>query len=368
MNRLSVLLIAILVLLAGCSSVTDTPTPSDTATPTATPTTTPTSTPDASTELAPGIAREGITNPVALLSAHQRELLADGFVVDQTIASTYDGSPSNRLVMRTTVGPGGELAVQNATSTGFDYDGNESVITNALWLNTTHQVSRHVESGTTTYQIGERLYPPEALVWFGSVQRDIQFAASEYEVTGVEQRDGTRYVSLAVSHDRVGNDDEDDAFGTLLVDDRGVIHRATMNVTYEEGTVYRTTYTVVDLGVSEPEPPAWLDAVPPSAALDVGLDVYEFDEWSVELVHLHGDAVPAGSIVGVVSNGTLYETTLEEPFGDDRRYLWVGDDGTLHATTNAPSPDVAARLDTEVTITVTAPDGGELFSTSVGRR
>lgn len=365
MNRLPTLLVVALVLLAGCSSFTDGPS-TDSPTPSPTPTATPT--PDAGGELAPGITDDGIVNPVALMSAHQRELLADGFVVNQTVVTTYDGAVGNRLLIRTTAGPGGELASQNAISTGADFNGTQIVTRNDIWFNTTTRVSKRVEAGETTYQVRERFTPPESLVWFGSVQRDIQFAADEYEVTNVERRDGVRFVSLSVTQDRVGNDGVDDAVGTLLVDERGVIHRAEMNVSYDAGTVYSTTYTVSEFGDVEPTPPAWLDAVPASAALDVGLDVFDFDESSIELVHTHGDAVPAGSIVTIVSNETLYESTLDEPFGDGSRYLWVGTDGTLRATATPPATDDTRSLDTVVTVTVRAPDGGKLFTTSIGRR
>ncbi|WP_254840873.1 hypothetical protein [Natronomonas marina] len=370
MRTLQTLLVVSLVLLAGCSfgaPATDdqTPTTTSTPTPTSATTSTPTATPGTGTELAPGITREGITNPVALMNAHQRVLLEDGFAVDQRVVTTYEGTVESRLALRTVVGPGGEVAFRNGTSTAADANGTEVVTSNDIWLNTTAQVSRHFEGGEVTYDVHERLSPPESLVWFGTVQRDIQFAADAYEVTAVERRDGVRFVTLAVSYDRVGNDGVDDAVGTLLVDERGVIHRAEMNVSYDEGTVYSTTYEVIELG-AEPEPPDWLDGVPPSAALDVGLDIFEFDASSIELVHTHGDAAPAGSLVTVVSNGTLYETTLEAPFGDGSRYLWVDADGRLRATAERPADD-ARPLDTEVTVTVRAPDGGVLFSTSIGR-
>lgn len=357
MNRRPTLLVAILVLLAGCTAFTPAP---------ATDTPTPTPTPAFTGELAPGITGDGIVNPVALLGAHQRELLDGGFVTEQTVVSTYQGEVSNRLTMRTAVGPAGELASQTGTSRATNDDGTESVITNDVWLNTTAQITRHVEEETTTYQVFPRLTPPESLVWFGTVQGDIQFAADEYAVTAVEHRDGVRFVTLEVSYDRVGGDGVDDAFGRILVDERGVIHHATMNVSYDEGTVYRTTYDVVALGAA-PSPPAWLDDVPASAALNVGLDVFNVTETSVELVHTYGDAVPAGSVVTVETDGTRYETTLADPFDEGARYLWLDADGTLRATATPPAPGEAQALATEVIVTVRAPDGGELFSLGVGR-
>ncbi|MFC7229879.1 hypothetical protein N0B31_20940 [Salinirubellus salinus] len=392
MNRWLTLLVVGAVLLAGCSfdaggptsptptptatgtptetpHPTATPTPSPPATPTPTSSPTPTPTPAApGAQLAPGITDDGIENPVALLNAHQRELLAEGFVVEQTITSTYAGEPSNRLVLTTTVGPGGEVAFQNATATGYDSGGNESVITSQVWLNQSTMLSYRVEAGEPSYQVRDRTYPPEWFVWFGSLQRDIQFAADEYEVTDVERVDGVRVVTLEASIDRVANDGVDDTIGLLRVDERGVIRHAETNVTYEEGTTYRTVYDVAELGVAPPAPPAWVDDVPPSASLQLELDIFEFDERGVELVHLYGDSVPANSTVTLTSNGTTYEKTLDEPFGDGSRYLWVDDEGTLRATATPPDEGTVQPLGREVTVTVRAPDGLRLFELSVGRR
>lgn len=370
MRRLLPLVLVVVVSVAGCSSFpagpTETPTPESTPTPTETVTPTPT-TPAEPAELAPGVTEDGIVNPVALLRAHQSRLLDEGYTLNQTVVTTYDGSESNRLVVETVSGPGGELGYQNGTSYAVDSDGNESVVRNQMWLNTTTMVTRHVEDGRTTYRVRPRSYPPEALIWFGGLQTQIQLGGDRYVVDSVETRDGVRVVTLTASIDRVGGDGIDDTISTLTVDETGVIRNAVVDVTYEEGTNYRTNYTIERLGVEAPTPPAWLDTVPPSAALDIGLDVFEFDDQSIQLVHTHGDAVPEGSTVTVVSNGTTYLTTLGESFADGERYLWVGTDGSLRATADRPADDSTRPLDTEVTVVVRAPDGGELFSTSIGR-
>jgi hypothetical protein len=257
---------------------------------------------------------------------------------------------------------------QNATSTGYDFEGNESVIHSEVWMNQTTMLSYRVERGEESYEVRDRVYPPEWFVWFGSIQRDIQFGASEYEVTNVTRVDGMRIVTLEASIDRVGNDGVDDTTGLIRVDERGVIRYAETNVTYEEGTTYTTTYDVVELGVDPPAQPAWADDIPPSASLQLELDIHEFDATSVELVHLYGDAVPAGSTVTLVSNDTTYETTLDESFGDDARHLWVDTDGTLRVTVDEPESSEVQPLAREVSVTVRAPDGQRLFELSVGRR
>lgn len=172
----------------------------------------------------------------------------------------------------------------------------------------------------------------------------------------------------AATIDHVSADGVDDTASALLIDERGIIHLATVNVSYGEGVRHGTNYTVVRAGTKSPDPPAWLANVLPSAVLDGGLDVFNFDRTSVEHVHTLGDAVPAGSIVTVVSNRTLHETALEKPFAESECYLWLLADGTLRATADRPDPGGTRTLNTEVTVTVHAPDGGELFSSSVGPR
>lgn len=187
-------------------------------------------------------------------------------------------------------------------------------------------------------------------------------------MTNVTERDGRRLVTLSASIDRVAGDGVDDTTATLRVDESCVIRDAETEVSYGGGNVYRTAYRVVQLGDVTPERPAWVDAVPPSAALQVGLDVSEFDATSIQLVRTYGDAVPAGSTVTVVSNGTRYETTLTDEFGDGERHLWIDSNSRLRVTQARPSSADVRTLGQEVTVTVRAPDGGELFSTSIGRQ
>lgn len=367
----TVALVAILVVLAGCTGIgpgttTPTTTPPTTAAPTTT-TAVPT-TPGSNDSLAPGVTVAGIVNPVALMNAHQRALLADGFVLNQTVVVTEGGRVETRTTVRTASGPDGEVGLQTGTAWSVDPDGNASTILNDVWMNTATMVSRHVEAGTATYRIQPRLFPPEALVWFSGLQADIQSSAADYVVTGGEGRNGLRLTTLEATLDRVGNDGVPDTNSTLVVDGNGVIREATMSVRYGEATTYTTTYRVEALGTAAPSPPDWVATVPPSAALQVGLDVFEFDGSAVRLVHTYGDAVPKNSTVELTSNGTTYRATLAAPFGSGERYLWIDSDGRLRVTTERPVAAEPRPLARVIAVTVTAPDGGELYATSVGRR
>ncbi|WP_267643543.1 hypothetical protein [Haloarchaeobius amylolyticus] len=315
-------------------------------------------------ELAPGVTEAGLDNPIRLLEAHQRALLTDGFVVQQTTTVAHDGVEEVRLTQTTTAGPGGEIVRQTARSTGYDADGTEIVTDVDLWLNQTTRVLRHVEAGETTFDVGERVTLPGDMVWSGGLQREVQTAATAYRVTTGPDADTVR---LEAALDRVGSDGETDTTVTLAVDDSGVIRSAETVVEYGDGTAYRTTYTVERLGVTAPERPDWVDEVPASAALELGLDLESFDDSTVTLVHTHGDAVPAGSTVTLESGGVVYETTLVEPFRGGTLTLWVDGDGELRVAPEGAGSDATTAFGDELSVTVRAPDGGELFSTSVGR-
>jgi hypothetical protein len=79
-------------------------------------TTSETTTQEQSTEsLAPGVTTAGLVNPIALQSAHQQVLLADGFVANTTYENLANGTVQYRTHQQTIAGPGGEQAIQRAT-------------------------------------------------------------------------------------------------------------------------------------------------------------------------------------------------------------------------------------------------------------
>lgn len=332
---------------------------------TATPTQT--ETPPAEAELAPGVTREGLVNPVRLVTAHERALVDQGYVLTESVTSRNNGTVSNRLALQTQAGPEGTLALMNATSVYRDGNDTEQIITNDVWLNATTMVSRHVEGGQPDYEVRPRPYSAEAFLWFGGLQQDILYNARSFELTNDTTVDGVRMLTLRATVDQVGRDGVPDTNITLHVTGDGVVTYATRNTSYGGGDTYHRVYNVTRLVAESPDRPAWVETIPPSSSLVLELDIFSFDETSIELVHLYGDAVPTGSTITVSGNGSTYETTLEEPFANGQRNLWLDTNGSLHATAAQPSPGEARILPEAVTVTVTAPDGGVLFQSSVGR-
>lgn len=374
--RTLALFVTFAVVLAGCAGQVDTPTPAGTASPsppadaptstpdpTATPTSDSTATPLPTGELAPGLTDAGVENPVTLASAHQRALLADGAVVETTVEMYYESTVAERSTFRNVVGPGGERALQTGGSVRAD---GTDPITGEMWLNETTAVTRRVEENRTEYTLRERVDTPESLVWGSVAQRELQFVANDLAVTGVSDRDGLRRVHLAATLDRVGNDGTNDTEVTAVVDERGVVRELVVDVRYGEGDRWRMTYRVVRVGDVRPTPPDWLDSVPPSASLQLTLDIERFEDTYVELAHVHGDAVPEGSTVTLVSDGTVAETRLDEPFGSGSVFLSVTPEGSL-TVGDTPPRESAVELGYRVSVAVTAPDCSELFETTIGR-
>jgi len=387
MNRVSAIVVVSLVVLAGCSSFlggpatssptptvtpagTATPTPTvqpsptitQTATPELTPTATPTATPDE--DLAPGVTAEGIVNPVALLSAHQGTLLADGFVVNVTYENVANDTVQWRTTQHTVAGPGGERARQRSTAG----EPGVPVTAQEIWHNTTHTTVRTTNDNTSDYTVRDRLTPPESLVWPGPVLRLVQDDADAFEVTAVEQRDGTRFVTLSATVDRVGGDGTADTTATLVVDERGTVHSLEATTNYGGGDDWRVTYTVEQVGGVAPEPPAWLADVPSSASLVVHLFTDMGPEGVVQLDHTGGDAVPADTFVTVLGNGTLYEAQLDEPLQPgETLYVYVAPDtGELRLTTTEPAAGEYDPVPAEFTVRVVTPDGVVLHEESLG--
>jgi hypothetical protein len=393
MRPLPALLVAAIVLLAGCSGLfpggpaeteaptptagDETPTRTTTTTPTARPTTTvaptptttrsPTTTepPGNDTEpLAPGVTGEGIVNPIALLSAHQRELLADGFVANVTYENVGNGTVQWRTTQRTIAGPGGERAVLSGTAG----ESNAIITTQDVWLNATHATLRRIEDDETAYTVEDRLTPPEALVMPGPILSLVQTYRSEYAVTNVETRDGRRYVTLSATIDRVGGDETADTEATMLVDERGVVHSIDATTNYGGGDDWHVTYAVERIGGVDPDPPSWLAEVPRNASVSADLFTGMGPEGVLTIDHNGGDPVPAGTHVTILQNGALYEARLEEPLRPgDTLYVYLdAATGELQVGTTEPAGDEYEPLAREFTVRVFTGDGVELLEESLG--
>ncbi|WP_255197171.1 hypothetical protein [Halorarius litoreus] len=357
MHRPLTLLVALLVLLAGCAALT----PGGTDTPTVTPTTTPTGTPLPDGLLAPGVNETGIENVTALFAAHQRELTASGFVTESVSRVTYEGTTTDRVAWTVTVVPGGDRVRTHTVE--YREDGTE--IVGDIWSNATHDITRRDEAGDVSYTVRPRFITDDTVVWSGSAAHVQLYATAElFEVASVDTRDGLRYVTLAMVSDQTGEDGVPDAQVTAVVDQRGRIHSVESRVQYGEDTTWTTSYRVSQIGDADPQPPAWLDRVPPNAALFLQLDAGITPNGVVVIEHLGGDPVPAGTRIVVTVDDTTYETAFRDEFEEGHvRYAAIVD-GDLTLSTQEPKDGftpLPSGRDVIVRIVVVTEGGVELF-------
>jgi hypothetical protein len=361
MNRVLSVVVASFVLLAGCSGVV--PGGTDTPTPTSTSVDTPTPTPLPSGYLAPGITDAGIENVTALFTAHQRELTRRGFVTESRSQVTSQGTTTDRVAWTVTVAPGGEYA---RTST-VEYREDGTTVEGDIWSNATHDVTRRDEAGDVSYTVRPRFVTDDTVVWSGSAVHVLLYSTAElFAVESVDTRDGLRYVTLSFEGDRVGQDGVPDSQATVVVDERGRIHAFESQTQYGEDTTYTTTHRLVQLGDTDPQPPAWLDAVPPSAALFLQLNAGITPEGVVVVEHVGGDTVPAGTAVRVTVDDETYEATFEGTLDEGQTRYAAIVDGALELSTREPSEftPLPSGREVVVRIVVVTTDGVELFDES----
>jgi hypothetical protein len=361
MHRPLTLLVALVVLLAGCASLTPGGTDTPTASPVGTPTETPAGTPLPDGALAPGITADGIENVTALFAAHQRELTATGFATESTVRTTYEGTTTDRVTWTVTVAPGGDRVRTHAV----EYREDGTRIVGDIWSNATHDVTRRDEAGDVSYTVRPRFITDDTIVWSGSAAHvQLYSAADLFEVESVDTRDGLRYVTLSMTGDRLGEDGVPDSQATAVVDERGRIHSVESRVQYGEETTWATSYRVTQFGDTDPQPPAWLDRVPKNAALFLQLNAGITPNGVVVVEHIGGDAVPAGTRVLVTVDGTTYETSFRGAFEEGHTRYAAIVDGELDLSTREPKDGftpLPSGRDVIVRIVVVTEDGVELF-------
>jgi hypothetical protein len=177
MREAPALALAILLVLSGCGALGG-----------STPTTSPTPAPGTTADAVPGVSDGRLTDAGALLSAHEAALVETGFESDFRVNATerfqgevFDASHRQRTIAE----PGGDEYVfraTQATGTRFDTWGNRSV-----------SVTRGQSGETTRTQVGR---PTGTDVLTNRAGLGSFLTATEFEVDGVEERNGRTLVTL----------------------------------------------------------------------------------------------------------------------------------------------------------------------------
>jgi hypothetical protein len=262
-RTLGMILLAVLVVFAGCGGVLGGDDGSDTVetfTPAAVPTDEPTPTPVP--QLAPGLTGEGIENASALVIAHTSVLQNQSF----TMTTNATGLASNSsVIVRSTstlrAGPVGEGIYSVSERNGsYGYSNFEFPVRTEVWSDGERLfLKRAYANGTTTYE-QQRTYGRFGAGGAGLLYRLEPFGTANTSVVERE-RNGT---TLYFVRGRIQGDGRNMSL-RLLVDSRGVIHsyRTVRQGAFEANVsriIYETRY--LEIGTTDaPERPSWVDEV-----------------------------------------------------------------------------------------------------------
>jgi hypothetical protein len=260
-------LVAVLVVLAGCSgvfggdgggddveTVTPAPVPTDEPTPTPVP------------QLAPGLTEQGIENASALVAAHGSFLRNQSFTqISNSTALASNGSVLLRTTSTLRAGPPGE-GVYSVTDRNESYSSRESIAlpihSEGWWDGQRYFVKRTFQNGTTTYnrpRIDVKQFRYN-IAQGGLSYRLKPFGTANTSVTDRFTRNGTTLYRVrgVIQSDTAGN-----LSLRLLIDSRGVIHRYTtvrrlpseMNISK---SITKTRFVTIN-ETDAPERPSWVD-------------------------------------------------------------------------------------------------------------
>lgn len=384
------LLLVALVALAGCTGVTDQTTTATTAEPTTPPTTdvdaastttdapTTTGTPldPASADLPPGVTAAGVENASQLLAAHRDALAASGFRFRLEANTSFGAGEVSHRTGNGTVSEGlAPLRLQSRTRRSADGQtlqretdtwANESVALTRYHTDArTRYAQRSVVNGTTgTDATSARTV---SLARLATQSHIVQLAlrAGEYEVAGVEIRDGTTLTTLratAVSgQSSVENVSEYES--TLVVDERGRVHRLDMTL-LGDSTHLRYDFELTYFGDVTVEYPSWTERA--LATVNAHVTVDSADGYFV-VANEGGETLPPGSEVQVAHAGVNAALELDDPLAaGEKVYVRFPDDGQPVLTEEPPADDETTELSGQYEFEVVDPTGKGLMNAAFG--
>lgn len=261
------LLVALLLVLAGCDAPVAQPTVGESVTAAPVPDVPTTATPTG--QFAPGVREAGVDG-IRLAAAHERSLAGVSYTVNQTLVQRYaNGTLRSRYVTVAQFGaePGRFLSVLDQTDRG---DG--ALVTRSVrrYGDGEHAYQSIIEGNETTaeplrWPDGERRDPrgvyPENVTNVRSIQRVFTLVSSRQ--TGTVVVNGTRYARVEsgpnASLPPLGN-----VSVTALVSPAGLVreYRVSYDVSRTEGSVHTVvalSYTRV--GETTVTAPAWVEAI-----------------------------------------------------------------------------------------------------------
>lgn len=256
------LILAVIVVLAGCTALGTGPTSP-----------TPTATPTWPAELPPGVATTDVTEPLRLVRAHTATLVGTSYTFRQTVTvSTTDGIQLGTMRSVRRVEPDGSFVHRMRTEGVVP-----SVVTNVeavdVYSNGTVTVVRFRQDGENRTLVSPA---DEARISAGDVIQKgtlySMFSTTDPAVTGPIRRDGTTYLHVRGANGTatIGFTDATNASFEALIAPSGLIHRYALayhvNDSYtgwKGRIVRRVVYD--DVGTTTVERPDWATGELPNA-------------------------------------------------------------------------------------------------------
>lgn len=272
---LPALVCALLVASAGCSGLMDADSPSATETPTTAapatgaPATGTTNVPTTETpeQLAPGVTIEGVTDAMALASAHQNYVQTHAFVKQSSVERTNgSGSGYRRTTFayanestwrlnQTADGMALALGVRNGTFS--HYADGERVL---YRLNPEENNTRYGVRVVSMHSEGELTpIPPSEIFSAGTYERSLVYSLVGSANATVERADdAAAQISGSTAQMQIGHRTVTDVEFTVTVTESGVVQ--SLDLAYEHrGATYERS-TTFDTSVSDPvERPDWYE-------------------------------------------------------------------------------------------------------------
>ena len=348
-HRLLVLIVLSSVLVAGCTGLQGTETPTA-ETPTASPT-------EPKTSDVAGVSNGTLTNASALVAANGRIIAENGARVG--IEQTRPGMDRESLL---TVGADGASTLTTTSTTGSGQSG-----TSDYYTNDSATYIRLQSSNGTGYRVVEQGYNP--LDGFNSSLETV-LAAGTFTVAA-DSTGSETVVLTAEEFDTTGTsgflDDTTALHGRLVVTRDGQIRNLTITGQQDGHTVVYT-YEVRQSPIERASPPAWIADVPPSASLHPELSTAVENGSYLRIEHRGGDAVPRNATLAFSANNTAGTVSFDSPLEpNETRYAYfAASDGALVLTDAQPTSEATATVDSPATVTISTVDGVTLHSVGMG--
>ena len=347
-HRLLVLLVITSVLLAGCTGIQGTATPTGESPTTATPAE---SVPEIEPNDIAGVSNDTLTNATALVTASGATIVQDGARL-----SIEQSGPSSEIQSLLTVGADG---TSNRSTTYTDGSGQAE--TSDYYNNGSATYVRMESGNETSFRVFEQAYNP-----LDSVNSSLEATLAAGSFTVANESTDAATVVLTATEFRSGGDILSDGTisnARLVLAENGQIQNLTITG-QRDGQTVTYTYELREPNVAHAAAPSWIADVPPSASLHPDLSTTVENDSYLRIDHDGGDPVPANTTLTLSANATsgtvAFNSSLET---GETRYAYFDDgNGSLMLTAAQPTSEVTAPMESPASVTITTDDGVTLLN------